>query len=69
MRRLSRLTLDTCHNVTANTIHQLLDCHNNLTLMRIWSCFFVSKDDYHQLQRRVEDENCDLYLDWYSWDG
>ncbi|KAK3873252.1 hypothetical protein Pcinc_021725 [Petrolisthes cinctipes] len=69
MRRLSRLTLDTCHNVTSNTIHQLLDTQNNLTLVRIWSCFFISKDDYQQLLKRVDTENCDLYVEWYSWNG
>ncbi|XP_053627101.1 F-box/LRR-repeat protein 20-like isoform X2 [Cherax quadricarinatus] len=69
MRHLSRLTIDTCPNVTASAIHHLLDMTNQLTLIRLWGCFFITKDDDIKFQRRIKEENCDLYLEWYCWDG
>lgn len=69
MKHLSRLTIDTCPNVTAEAIHQLLDMTNNLTLIRLWGCFFITKNDEAKLQKRIKDENCDVYLEWYCWEG
>ncbi|XP_063602024.1 uncharacterized protein LOC134778128 isoform X3 [Penaeus indicus] len=69
MKQLSRLTIDTCPNVTAEAIHQLLDMTNNLTLIRLWGCFFITKNDEAKLQKRIKDENCDVYLEWYCWEG
>ncbi|XP_069165548.1 F-box/LRR-repeat protein 20-like isoform X3 [Procambarus clarkii] len=69
MRHLSRLTIDTCPNVTASAIHHLLDMTNKLTLIRLWGCFFITKDDDIKFQKRIKQENCDLYLEWYCWDG
>ncbi|KAK7065879.1 hypothetical protein SK128_011448, partial [Halocaridina rubra] len=69
MKNLFRITIDNCPNLTASSIHQLLDMCNDLTLVRIWSCFFISKDDYLKLNKRVKTENCDLYLEWFGWTG
>ncbi|KAG7166803.1 hypothetical protein Hamer_G010470, partial [Homarus americanus] len=69
MPQLSRLTIDTCPNVTASAIHHLLDMTNELTLIRLWGCFFITKDDDRKIQQRIKDENCDVYLEWFCWDG
>ncbi|XP_076066833.1 uncharacterized protein LOC143040068 isoform X2 [Oratosquilla oratoria] len=69
MRELSRLTLDSCPCISASTIHTLLDSANDLTLIRIWSCFLIGKQEQDDLQRRINEENCDLYLDWFPWQG
>ncbi|XP_045121231.1 uncharacterized protein LOC123510292 [Portunus trituberculatus] len=69
MPRLSRLTLDSCHNVTASSIFHLLDAENDLTLVRLWSCFLITRQDSRHLQAYAEARNYNLYLEWYSWDG
>ncbi|XP_064110915.1 uncharacterized protein LOC135218494 isoform X5 [Macrobrachium nipponense] len=69
MKNLFRLTVDNCPNVTASSIHDLLDMNNDLTLIRVWGCFFITKDDNKTLQKRIKDENCDLYLEWFGWTG
>ncbi|XP_071544657.1 uncharacterized protein [Panulirus ornatus] len=69
MCHLSRLTIDSCQNVTACVMHHLLDVRNQLSLLRVWSCLFITKHDQNQLKQRIKDENCDVYLEWYSWNG
>ncbi|XP_063877914.1 uncharacterized protein LOC135109934 isoform X1 [Scylla paramamosain] len=69
MPRLSRFTLDSCHNVTAASIFHLLDAENDLTLVRLWSCFLLTRQDSRDLQHYAEARNYDLYLEWYCWNG
>ncbi|XP_050715630.1 uncharacterized protein LOC126998204 isoform X2 [Eriocheir sinensis] len=69
MPRLSRLTLDSCNNVTTAALYHLLEEDNHLTLLRVWSCFFVTRQDYRDLSQYIKDHNFDLYLEWYCWDG
>lgn len=69
MPRLSRLTLDSCNNVTTAALYHLLEEDNRLTLLRVWSCFFVTRQDYRDLSQYIKDHNFDLYLEWYCWDG
>ncbi|KAG0714017.1 hypothetical protein GWK47_001705 [Chionoecetes opilio] len=69
MHQLSRLTLDSCHNVTIASIFHLLEEDNKLTLVRLWSCFLITRQDSLNLQHYVKAHNCDLYLEWYCWNG
>ncbi|XP_076066825.1 uncharacterized protein LOC143040067 isoform X2 [Oratosquilla oratoria] len=69
MEKLSRLTLDGCPNMSALSLHALLSSTNDLILLRIWSCFLIGKDHQEELQRRVVEENCNVNLDWFPWEG
>ncbi|XP_076066570.1 uncharacterized protein LOC143039963 isoform X4 [Oratosquilla oratoria] len=69
MKRLSRITLDGCPNMSALTLHALLSSTNELTLIRVWSCFLVGNEHHEELQRRVVEENCNMNLDWFAWEG
>ena len=69
MPRLSRLTLDSCPNVSTASIYHLLEEDNKLTLLRLWSCFLITRQDSRDIQQYIKDHNCDLYLEWYCWDG
>lgn len=69
MKELFRLTIDNCPNITACSIDHLLDMNNDLTLIRVWGCCFISKEDNIKFQKRIKEENCDLYLEWFGWTG
>lgn len=69
MIQLSRITMENCPNVTKSVIDTILDSTNKVVLIRIWSCFLISKEDVDYLQKRIQKENCDTYLEWYSWYG
>ncbi|XP_071439058.1 uncharacterized protein [Hetaerina americana] len=68
MRHLSHLTLDHCHGITNATVHFILDADNELTMLRIWSCYRITKEAKNYITHRIMDENMDIYFDWFPVD-
>lgn len=69
MRKLSRLTLDKCPNISGALLNILFDMENDLTTIRVRNCFCVTKEDKIKLKNRIKYENCDCYLEWYIYGG
>ncbi|KAL7645807.1 UNVERIFIED_CONTAM: hypothetical protein RMT77_002704 [Armadillidium vulgare] len=69
LTELSRLTIDNCPNISCTTFQTLLDLKNKLTLVRIWSCFSITREESLILHRKIKKENCDTYLEWHAWFG
>lgn len=66
MKKLSHMTLDHCHNVTVSFLHDLLDKENELNVLTAWSCALITKTHSIQLSQRIEQENMDIYFEWFS---
>lgn len=67
MPSLSHLTLDHCHNVSPQVVHQVLDAHNELTMLRVWSCCQITKVHNAEFAKRISLENMNVYLEWFAY--
>ncbi|CAL4074810.1 unnamed protein product [Meganyctiphanes norvegica] len=69
MRKLARITLDKCPNISGALLNCLLDMENDLTLIRARNCSCITRDNKINLKKRIKDENCDCYFEWYNYEG
>ncbi|CAL4074807.1 unnamed protein product [Meganyctiphanes norvegica] len=67
MKKLSRFTVDGCPNISAAILSNIFDMENDITTIRVWNCFLITKQDEQKIQKRIKAENCDCYLEWYSY--
>ncbi|XP_075219128.1 uncharacterized protein LOC142323417 isoform X3 [Lycorma delicatula] len=68
MKSLSHLTLDHCFQISSTTLNAILDAENNLSVLRVWSCPNVGKENRSQIALRIDQENMDIYFDWYQYE-
>ncbi|XP_018019160.1 F-box/LRR-repeat protein 20 [Hyalella azteca] len=69
MQELTRLTLDTCPNVTSSTLEFLLTQENKLNMLRVWNCFNIHKSHEINILSMIKTGNMDVYFEWYAWEG
>jgi len=65
MTKLSRLTLDECENVGLDLLEAVFALENELSVMRIWTCPKVRRDEQQRLQNQIKNSNLDVYLEWF----
>lgn len=67
MPKLSHLTLDSCHTITGQSLQHALHAHNELTVLRVWSCLNINKLLHTEFVQCIKNENLDVYFEWYEY--
>ena len=62
LRALTSLTLDQCHSVSGDSLHDLVTEENDLQLLNIWSCRFVTTKHRETFRKIIARENYDLSM-------
>ena len=62
LRGLESLTLDQCHSVSGDSLHDLVSADNDLQLLNIWSCRFVTTKHRETFKKIIARENYDLSM-------
>ena len=62
LRALVSLTLDQCHSVSGDSLHDLVSEDNDLQIINIWSCRFVTTKHRDTFRKIIAKENYDLSM-------
>ena len=60
LTHLVSVTLDQCHSISGDTIEDLVDQPNNLEMLNIWSCRFITNKNKETIKKTILRENFDL---------
>ena len=60
LTHLVSVTLDQCHSISGDTVEDLIDQPNNLQMLNIWSCRFITNKNKETIKNTILRENFDL---------
>ena len=60
--QLESLSLDQCHSLSGDRLEDILTRHNNLQVLNVWSCRFITVKHRDQFKKLTRTENYDISI-------
>ena len=69
LARLGNIVFDHCKNLGPQSLMNLLEHRNSLSVLRVWECERITNSNRDWLKKEIQEQNLVVYFEWFPYNA